>query len=321
MPEAQGVELYRSASGEFELAVRADTDTVWLSADQLVELFGRDKSTISRHLRNVFDDGELERESVVADFATTAADGKTYRVAHYNLDVVISVGYRVKSPEGVSFRRWATQVLRQYLLEGAALNERRLAQLGTDVRVHPRSSSELAAGASRIVANFLPSLRLLRAWDEGDIPAGNGDHPTWFLTYGGARAVIDEVAAAFPQDTLFGAERGDALNGIVDAIYQGFGGEDLYPTVQEKAANLLYLVVKDHPLTDGNKRSAAALFAHFLVRNRALDDADGVPRISNNALAAITLLVAISDPKEKDLMIALLVAMLSEEPAHSGDPA
>ncbi|MFH8249255.1 RhuM family protein [Microbacterium sp. B2969] len=321
MPEAQGVELYRSASGEFELAVRADAETVWLSADQLVELFGRDKSTISRHLRNVFDDGELEREAAVADFATTAADGKTYQVAHYNLDVAISVGYRVKSPEGVSFRRWATQVLRQYLIEGVALNERRLAQQRSIVQELSQSSDELIANVARVVANYLPSLRILRAYDEGEIPAGEGDSPTWFLTYDGARAVIDQVAAAFPQDALFGGERGDALDGIIDAIYQGFGGEELYPTVQEKAANLLYLVVKDHPLTDGNKRSAAALFAHFLVRNRALDDAHGVPRISNNALAAITLMVAMSDPKEKHLMIALIVGMLSEEPTLADDPS
>jgi hypothetical protein len=313
VPEAEGIELYRSASGEFELAVRTDTETVWVSADQLVELFGRDKSTISRHLRNVFDDGELDRGAVVADFATTAADGKTYQVAHYNLDVVISVGYRVKSPEGVSFRRWATQVLRQYLIEGVALHERRLAQLGSMVQVLSRSSDELIASVAKVVANYLPGLRILRAYDEGEFAPSAGERPTWFLTYGGARAVIDAVGAAFPQDTLFGGERGDALDGIVDAIYQEFGGVELYPTVQEKAANLLYLVVKDHPLTDGNKRSAAALFAHFLVRNRALDDAHGVQRISNNALAAITLMVAMSDPKEKDLMIALIVSMLSDD--------
>ncbi|GAA1958581.1 virulence protein RhuM/Fic/DOC family protein [Microbacterium deminutum] len=313
MPEAQSIELYRSASGEFELAVRADAQTVWLSADQLVELFGRDKSTISRHLRNVFDDGELERDAVVADFATTAADGKSYQVAHYNLDVVISVGYRVKSTEGVSFRRWATQVLRQYLLEGVALNERRLAQLGSIVRVLSRSSDELVAGVAEVVANYLPSLRTLRAYDEGEIAPAVGDTPTWTLSYDEARAVIDEVGAEFPDDTLFGGERGGALRGIVETIYQEFGGVELYSTLQEKAANLLYLVIKDHPLTDGNKRTAAALFVHFLARNRALEGVGGVTRISNNALAAITLMVAMSDPKEKELMIALLVSMLSEQ--------
>jgi hypothetical protein len=313
MPEAQNVELYRSASGEFELEVRADAETVWLSADQLGELFGRDKSTISRHLRNVFEDGELDRDAVVADFATTAADGKTYTVTHYNLDVVISVGYRVKSAEGVSFRRWATQVLRQYLLEGVAINERRLAQLGSLVRVLAQSSDELVAGVADVIANYLPSLRTLRAYDQGEIELPNGDLPLAKLTYDEARVVIDEVAVEFPDDTLFGGERGDALRGVIDAIYQGFGGVELYDTVQEKASNLLYLVVKDHPLTDGNKRSAAALFVHFLARNGSLFDSHGIPLISNNALAAITLMVAMSDPKEKGLMIALIASMLGEE--------
>lgn len=313
MSDVQSVELYRSASGEFELAVRTDGESVWVTADQLVELFGRDKSTISRHLRNVFDDGELERPAVVADFATTAVDGKTYRVAHYNLDVVISVGYRVKSAEGVRFRRWATQVLRQYLLDGIALNERRLEQLGSIVQVLSRSSDELVAGVAEVVGRYLPSLRALRAYDEGEILPAPGAAPVWSLTYEEARAVIDEVGAEFPDDALFGGERGDALRSVVETLYQGFGGVDLYPTVQEKAANLLYLVVKDHPLTDGNKRSAAALFVHFLARNGALDDARGVPLISNNALAAITLMVAMSDPKEKALMTALLVSMLAGE--------
>ncbi|QAY73513.1 Fic/DOC family protein [Agromyces protaetiae] len=313
MPDVQSVELYRSATGEFEIAVRTDGESVWLTAEQLVQLFGRDRSTISRHLRNVFSEGELERESVVADFATTAADGKTYRVAHYDLDVVISVGYRVKSPEGIRFRRWATQVLRQYLLDGVALNERRLEQLGSLVHVLSRSTDELVAGVAEVVARYLPSLRALRAYDEGEILPAVGIAPSWTLTYDEAREVIDEVGAEFPDDTLFGGERGGALRGVVATIYQGFGGVELYSTVQEKAANLLYLVVKDHPLSDGNKRSAAALFVHFLARNGALDDAHGVPLISNNALAAITLMVAMSDPKEKELMVGLLVSMLAGE--------
>ncbi len=313
MTTAQSVELYRLSTGDFELAVQTDSETVWLSADQLVSLFGRDKSTISRHLRNVFVDGELDREAVVADFATTAADGKTYAVTHYNLDVVISVGYRVKSLEGVRFRRWASQVLRQYLLEGVAVNARRLEQLGSIVQVLARSTDELVAGVAEVVDRYLPSLRALRAYDEGEIEPAAGTPPTWTLNYAEARTVIDQVAAEFPADSLFGGERGGSLRGVIATIYQGFSGVELYPTVQAKAANLLYLVVKDHPLTDGNKRSAAALFVHFLARNDALDDAYGVPRISNNALAAITLMVAMSDPKEKELMIALVVSMLTDD--------
>lgn len=313
MSTSPGIELYRSPSGDFELAVQTDSDSVWLSADQLVALFGRDKSTISRHLRNLFSEGELERSAVVADFATTAADGKTYSVAHYNLDVIISVGYRVKSIEGVRFRRWATQILRRYLVEGMVLDVRRLEQLGVIVQVLTRSPDELIAGVAEVVDRYLPSLRTLRAYDEGEIAEVPGTPPTWELSYDEARAVIDQVATEFPADTLFGGERGDALRSVIATIYQGFGGVDLYPTVQSKAANLLYLVIKDHPLTDGNKRSAAALFVLFLQRNGALDGPGGAPRISNNALAAITLMVAMSDPKEKELMIALVVGMLADE--------
>lgn len=306
------VELYESQDGSIALEVRADADMVWLSADQLSELFGRDKSTISRHLRNVFADDELEREAVVADFATTAADGKTYRVAHYNLDVVISVGYRVKSTEGVRFRQWATRVLRDYLVKGAAINERRLEQVGAIVRVLSRSTDGLIAGVADVLTGYLPGLRALRDYDEGTIEPPAGDTPSWVLTYDEARSVIDRVGAEFPDDHLFGRERGDGLRSVVDTVYQTFGGEQLYATLQEQAANLLYLVVKDHPLSDGNKRSGAALFVHFLANNHALHDSRGLPRISNNALAAMTLMVAMSDPKEKELMVALLMRMLAE---------
>lgn len=312
MSDAQRVELYESANGGFELAVRADADSVWLTRAQLAELFARDVKTIGKHIANARRE-ELDGIAVVAKYATTAADGKTYQVEHYNLDMVLSVGYRVKSPEGVHFRRWANNVLTRYVLEGVASNERRLHQLGAIIHVLSRSTDELVAGVAEVVARYLPSLRALRDYDEGEIPVVDGDEPTWALTYDEARTVIDEVGAEFPADALFGGERGDALRGVVATIYQGFGGVDLYPTVQEKAANLLYLVVKDHPLTDGNKRSAAALFVHFLARNNVLDGARGVARISNNALAAITLMVAMSDPKEKELMIALLVSMLATD--------
>ena len=312
MPEDKRVELYESADGGFELAVRSDGESVWLTRAQLAQLFARDVKTVGKHIANARRE-ELDGIPVVAKYATTAADGKTYQVEHYNLDMVLSVGYRVKSSEGVHFRRWANDVLRRYLLEGVATDARRLRQLGAIVHVLSRSADELVAGVAEVVARYLPSLRTLRDYDEGEIPASGGDAPTWTLTYDEARAVIDEVGAEFPTDALFGGERGDALRGVVATIYQGFGGVDLYPTVQEKAANLLYLVVKDHPLTDGNKRSAAALFVHFLARNGVLDDASGIARISNNALAAITLMVAMSDPKEKELMIALLVSMLCGE--------
>jgi prophage maintenance system killer protein len=307
------IQLYETIDGTVTLDVRTDAETVWLSADQLVTLFGRDKSVISRHLRNVFAEAELDRESVVAVFATTAADGKAYRVAHYNLDVVISVGYRVRSTEGVRFRQWATRVLRRYLIEGAAVNDRRLDEIGKIVHVLSRSVDPVMAGVADVLTEYLPSLQTLRDYDEGTIEPRTGSEPTWVLTHDDARSVIAQVRSEFPADTLFGNERGGALAGVIDAIYQTFGGHQLYPTMQEQAANLLYLVIKDHPLSDGNKRSAAALFVHFLAHNDGLVAPSGRPRISNNALAAITLMVAMSDPKEKELMIALLVRMLTDD--------
>ncbi|GLI28358.1 cytochrome c [Agromyces rhizosphaerae] len=305
------IEIFRSTDGVVTIELRTDGERMWVSQAQIQQLFGIDQSGVSRHIRNVFRDSEVDSESNMQKVHIAGSDKP---VTLYGLDVVLSVGYRVNSSRAIEFRRWATDVLKRYLLEGVATNDARLRELGTLVEVLSRSSDRLVAGVAEVVARYLPSLRTLRDYDEGAIAPAPGDAPTWVLGYEEARAVIDEVGAEFPDDTLFGGERGDALRGVVETIYQGFGGVELYPTVQEKAANLLYLIVKDHPLTDGNKRSAAALFVHFLARNGQLDER-GVPRISNNALAAITLMVAMSDPKEKELMVALLVSMLAGEVA------
>jgi prophage maintenance system killer protein len=307
------IELYETADGQTHLNVRTDRDTVWLSADQISALFGRDKSTISRHLRNLFADEELSPEAVVADFATTAADGKSYTVRHYNLDVVISVGYRVKSHEGVRFRQWATSTLRQYLIKGAALNQERLEQIGKVVQVLARATDPEVAGVADILAEYLPSLQLLRDYDDGAFVDLPGAQPNWHLDIAETRSVIEQLRERFPHDTLLGNERGNALEGVIGSIYQSFGGQDLYPTVEEKAANLLYLVVKDHPLSDGNKRTAAALFVTFLARNDALLDEEAQPRFTNNALAATTLLVAAGQASEKELMVGLITRMLTGE--------
>lgn len=307
------IELYESATGDAVLEVHADTDTVWLSLDQMARIFGRDKSTVSRHIKNVFREEELQIEATVAKFATVQTEGgrKVSRdVEHYNLDMIISVGYRVKSAEGIRFRRWATDVLRRYLIKGTAINERRLAELGQVVSILSRSSDQLASGIAEVVRSYLPGLVLLHDYDQGSVATSPSYIPTWELTLAEARNVIATVAAEFPSDTLAGRERGDALEGIVAAVYQGFGGQDVYPTVEEKAAHLLYFVVKDHPLADGNKRSAAALFVSFLARNEILYDASGSARVTSSALAAITLLVASSDPREKELMISLIIKML-----------
>lgn len=307
--------LYQRDDGAPAIEVRLEAETVWLSQQQIAELFQTTRENITMHLRNVFSEGEIDRAATSKDFLQVRMEGDRRvrrNVVHYNLDAIISVGYRVKSTVATQFRIWATARLRDYLVQGYALNEQRLEQLGSIVRILARSSDELVAGVADVLAEYLPGLTLLRDYDEGRIDAAPGAVPGWTLTLDEARSVIAQVADEFPDDGLFGKERGDALAGVIGTIYQGFAGQDLYPTVEEKAANLLYLVVKDHPLSDGNKRSAAALFVTFLARNGLLAGLSGAPRVTNNALAAITLMIAMSDPKEKDLMIALLIRMITD---------
>lgn len=308
------VELFESSDGRVSMEVRTDGETVWASQAQIEKIFGVDQSGVSRHIRNVFRDEEVDRTSNMQILHIASADRP---VTFYSLDVILAVGYRARSARAIDFRRWANDVLKRYVLEGAALNERRLEEIGRVVSILGRSSDELVSGVADVLATYLPGLVLLRDYDEGRVDEVPGAVPGWTLTIEEARAVIAQVGAEFPADALFGGERGDALEGIVATIYQGFGGVDLYPSVEEKAANLLYLVVKDHPLTDGNKRSAAALFVTFLARNGILHGADGAPRIANNALAAITLMVAMSDPREKRLMVALVARMLDDEPREA----
>ncbi|GAB3034544.1 RhuM family protein [Parafrigoribacterium mesophilum] len=305
----QKIVVYEAPGVELRLPLDRERETVWATQAQIVELFGIDLSGVSRHIRNVFRDSEVDEPSNLQKMQIASSDRP---VTLYSLDVILAVGYRANSSRAITFRRWATAILKQYILEGVAVNEHRLEQLGSIVRILSRSSDELVAGVAGVLAGYLPGLQLLRDYDAGQLNAGPGAKPDWTLTIEEARSLIAEVRNKFPEDALFGQESGGALEGIVASIYQGFADQEFYPTVEQKAANLLYLVVKDHPLSDGNKRSAAALFVTFLSRNGILMDAKGQPRISNNALAAITLMVAMSDPKEKELMVALVVRMLSE---------
>ena len=310
--------VYQREDGSPAVQVRFESETVWVTQAQLVKLFDSSKANISEHIANIFAEGELDESATVREFRTVRQEGsRTVQrsMVHYNLDAIISVGYRVKSKVATQFRIWATNRLREHLLQGYTLNEHRLEQLGSIVQVLSRSRDELVAGVAEVLAGYLPGLTMLRDYDEGELDAKPTSVPGWTLTLTEAREVIQQVAAQFPADRLLGKERGDGLAGIVATIYQSFGGHELYPTVEEKAANLLYLVVKDHPLSDGNKRSAAALFVMFLARNGLINDGTGEQRITNNALAAITLMVAMSDPKEKDLMVLLVMRMLAEDMA------
>ena len=310
-----GIEFYASPDGDVSLEVRTDDETVWLTQNQIADLFQTTQQNVSGHLLNVYEEGELDETATHKDFLSVRREGTREvkrAVAHYNLDAILSVGYRVRSRTATQFRIWATQRLRDYLVRGFVQNERRLAEIGRIVTVLARSDDRLVAGVADVLAGYVPGLTILRDYDAGQLEPSPATAPEWTLTIEEARQVIAAARAHFADDTLFGRERGDALAGVIGTVYQGFAGHELYPTVEEKAANLLYLVVKDHPLSDGNKRSGAALFVTFLARNGQLTDAAGRSRISNNALAAMTLMVAMSDPKEKDLMIDLLVRMLTE---------
>lgn len=323
------VVLYEAPDGQIRLDVRLDHDTVWLSLSQIGELFGRDKSVISRHFRNMFTSGELEREAVVAKNATTAADGKTYQVEYFNLDAILSVGYRVNSKRGTQFRIWATQTLRDYVLRGYTLNERRLREKGfgeieqaVGLLARTLTQHALVTDEGRaildVVQHYTRAWRLLLEYDENRL-AEHPAHPlsqTADLSLDAAHNAIAELRAALEErgeaTSLFGQERGEQLGGILAAVEQTFGGEPLYATVQVRAAHLLYFVIKDHPFADGNKRIGTLLFLEYLRRNGLLTRADGTARLADNAMVALALLVAESEPAQKELMIRLIVNLLED---------
>ncbi|MBT1165274.1 virulence protein RhuM/Fic/DOC family protein [Bifidobacterium simiarum] len=311
--DANDIQLYRSDDGSVQLEVNVRGDTVWLTQAQMAELFGTKSQAITRHVKNILKDGELD-DSTCSKMEQVRIEGdrrvrRTVNV--YNLDMVISIGYRVNSKRATSFRRWATGVLRRYLMEGYAVNERRLNQLEKVVKVLARSDDRLASGIADVVSSYLPGLDMLRDYDAHALDPKPLTAPVWEFTVADARVMADRLRKEYPDDTLLGQERGDALERIIGAVYQSFAGQDLYPTVEEKAAHLLYFIVKDHPFADGNKRMAAAAFVSFLEGNDAAFGEDGGPVITNNDLVAITLLIAVSDPGEKDLMIDLVERMLT----------
>ena len=308
--------IYQPNTDQPAIDVRIEGETVWLSQRQMSVLFDTSSDNVGLHLKNIYAEGELLEEATTEDFSVVRQEGNRQvrrSVRHYNLDAIISVGYRVKSATATQFRIWATKRLREYLVQGYSINQQRLEQLGQIVEVMARADNHLVAGTGEVLSAYLPSLQTLRDYDEGTLSdsESTGNAPVWQLTHADAQAIIARARSEFPQDRLFGIENGDKLKSVVATIYQSFAGQDLYQTTEQKAANLLYLMVKDHPLVDGNKRSAAALFIEFLSRNNLLFSADGTPLVSNNALAAMTLMVAMSNPQEKDLMVALVERLIS----------
>lgn len=318
------IEIYQSATGETQVEVRFDDDTVWLSLQQMADIFGRDKSVISRHIKKIFAEEELDKTAVVAKNATTATDGKTYQVEYFNLDVIISVGYRVNSKAGTAFRIWATARLKDYLLKGYAINQNRLAQnaheleqalaLIQKVAKSPQLTLDSSRGLLEIVGRYTQTFLWLQQYDEGLLSEPRntlgGILPTPKQVRQKLAVLKGELFAKGEATELFAKERGDGLSALLGNLEQSVFGEPAYPSIESKAAHLLYFVIKNHPFTDGNKRSGAFLFVDFLYQNGRLFNANGEPIINDTGLTALTLLIAESDPKQKDTLIRLVMHML-----------
>jgi len=327
MDETGQIEIYQAEDGQTEIQVRLENDNIWLSQAQMVELFGVDKSGISRHLRNIFKTGELVRDSVVAKFATTAADQKTYQVEYFNLDAIISVGYRVNSIKGTRFRIWATQRLKEYLVQGYSVNQKRFQQNAAELQQAlalirqaariPSLASDMGRGLVDIMSRYTQTFLWLQQYDEGLLKDPKGHTGGSLPSPMDAMAALGELKTqliARGEATNFFARssKADSLAGIFGNLNQTVFREPAYPTVESKAAHLLYFVVKNHPFIDGNKRSGAFLFVDFLHRNGRLLDTAGQPVINDTGLAALTLLVAESTPNQKDTIIKLIMNLLCE---------
>lgn len=320
MGGADGIEIYQSENGAVE--VRLDDETVWLRQEQMALLFGRERSVVSKHVRNVFAEGELEEKSNVQILHIAGSDKP---VKFYNLDVIISVGYRVKSVQGTRFRQWATQVLRTHLAQGYTLNQQRLKANARELEAalllvrKAAQSAELQVDTGRglvdIVTRYAQTFLLLQRYDEGLLTEPPEQLGGVLPSLSEARAALSNLKAGLlargEATELFARERGEGLAALLGNLDQTVFGEPAYPSVEAKAAHLLYFVIKNHPFADGNKRSGAFLFVDFLNRNGRLLDAQGVPVINDIGLAALALLVAESDPAQKETMIRLVMNMLA----------
>jgi len=321
--------IYKSSEGKTEIQVKLEGDTIWLSQRQMAELFEKDTDTIGLHLNNIFQTGELEEKSTTEEFSVVQTEGirkVNRRIKHYNLDAVISVGYRVNSIRGTQFRIWANKILREYLIKGYAVNQPvlekkkdQLAELQETLRLIRTSafskplSGEESLGLLQIISDYSLALEILDQYDYQSLEIAETRLKEKFrLSYDEAVEQINAVKNAYGNSELFGREKDKSFRSSIGAIYQTFDGKDLYPSIEEKAANLLYFVTKNHSFTDGNKRIAAFLFLYFMDRNGILYDDSGRKRIADNALVALTLMIAVSKPEEKDTMIRVIVNLINK---------
>ena len=321
------IEINQIENGNTEIQVKLENETVWLSLNQITELFERDKSVISRHVNNIFKEKELDRNSVVAKNATTAADGKIYQVDYFNLDVIISVGYRIKSQRGTQFRIWANKILKDYLIKGFSINQQRLAQeteklkelqhavkiLGNIISQQQLTNDE-SLGLLKIISDYAYALDILDRYDYQtlEITETSGKEK-YRLTYEEAMRQVNWTKKVYGNSNLFGNQKDESFRSSIATIYQTYNGIDLYPSIEEKAANLLYFITKNHSFTDGNKRIAAFLFLYFMERNGVLYDQLGNKRIADNTLVALTLMIAVSKTEEKDTMVKVIVNLINKK--------
>lgn len=325
------IEIYRSQDGSVQLNVKLENETVWLTQSQMAELFGKDRTTINRHISNIFKEGELDEFLVCAKNAHTKNYGRRSgftqikEITLYNLDVIISVGYRVKSVQGTRFRQWANSVLKQYLIKGYAINQQikldRYNELKDVVRLMSRAvglqdkvTTDEYSGLFNVISDYVYALDTLDQYDYQSLSISKTTKEESFrATYDNAMEAINALKEKFGGSKWFANGKDDSFKSSIGQIYQTFGGEELYPSVEEKAAMLLYLVVKNHSFSDGNKRIAAMLFLWFLNNNRVLYAEDGHKRIADNTLVALTLMIAESRTEEKDVMVKVVVNLINRE--------
>jgi prophage maintenance system killer protein len=325
-PPRGQIVIYKASDGKTQLDVKLEEETVWLTQKQMSSLFDKNVRTINEHIKNIFIEGELAEDSVIRNFRIPAADGKSYNTRFYNLDVIISVGYRVKSKRGTQFRIWANSVLKDYLVRGYALNEKRLKEqsgrikeiertleIFSNVVEHYQLNRDEFSGILKVVTDYTRALDLLDDYDNQRLKIDRTNKDEIFrIDYDSAKMIIRKLKEKFGNSSLFGKEKDQSFKGTVGTIYQTFGKKQLYPSIEEKAAHLLYFTIKNHSFIDGNKRIAAALFLWFLEMNNYLYGKNSRKRIADNALVALCLLIAESNPKEKDVIVKVVVNLINK---------
>lgn len=326
MKNINQIAIYQSKNGKIDINIDIEHNTIWLSQEQIALLFGTQRPAITKHLRNIFLSKELNKKAVCSKMEHTANDRKKYTTQFYNLDAIISIGYRVNSLQATQFRIWATKILKQYLVKGYAINQKRLKEQEKSLKtlsdsvalIKSKIKLPVLAGQENelleIIKNYVDSLRILKLYDDQKLSAENLRKTKFSLDYEKTITSICQLKTDLLKRNLandnFGRENGQALKGLVGAISQTFDNKELYPSIEEKAANLLYFVIKDHPFIDGNKRIGSTLFIYFLNKNNYLFKKNGEAKINDRALVALALLIAVSDPKEKNTIIKLVINLI-----------